>query len=466
MPFLEINNFSGGQSDSEKIGVKGSFAEGVGLDIHSEPHILKANQRLRIESGAIVDQLCKFALLSSDGNSYWFGNAGKIFRRTSAGVWSLVRTNTQGGNRGAREFNDFIYYASATALGRYGPLSGTPTWTDNWQVLDNAEYHQMTVQGLHLLIANARKIATVEDTGIFTAQGIPGVTLASLPRNFEIRTVANFGIDVLAGTRTIDSHTSARMFRWDVASPAYISDDEIPEYWINAFIPTDNAVYVQAGRAGNIYLYDGERLLPRKKIRGDYASKTMVMHPQSYTSFRGLPLFGISNDAGNACLQGVYSLGRYDGNYPLAINLEYLISRNTTVGVEIGAMLVIGNNLLVAWREGVNFGVDVIDWENKYSAYIKTLILTGSRFRNKDFKNYVLSYKSRPVGTNLTLEYALNNGALTPITLIDDTADAKLKKQETIAGGFIQFKIGLAASGNNTPELSSFYVDWDERRTL
>ena len=469
MAYIKINNFSGGLSDSDKIGLKGSFAEGKCLDIHSSPGLLKVNQALKKESGTTVTDLPKWAVPCSDGNSYWFGDTGNIYKRTSAGVWSLAHTNANGANLGAIEFDDYLYYASATALGRFGPLSGTPAWTDSWQTLDSATYHPMTVQGLYLLIGNKKKIATVEaGTGTFTAQGTPDVTLAELPPNYEIRTLINFGIDVLVGTTTSDKYTSARIFRWDVASPAYISDDDIPERGLNAFIPADNYVYVQAGQSGNIYQYTGKELVLRKKIKGNYGQGTMEVLPQSYTSFNGLPLFGVSNISGDPCLEGIYSLGRHDNNYPLALNLEYVISTGSTSGIQIGALLTIGTNLLVAWKDGTTYGVDVIDWANKCSgAYYKTLILDGGeRQLIKDFKNFAFSYKTKPTGTDITAKYYLNDGSAQTLTTKDDSVGYKKWTQETLTGGYIQLEVDFTTSSNDAPILEEIYCDLDYKETL
>lgn len=460
-----INNFSGGQADSDKLGVKGSFAEGIGLDIHSEPGLLKCNQKLKKESGTTVADFARFAVACSDGSSYWFGDTGKIYKRTSAGVWTLAHTAT-GAILGATEFDDYLYYATATTLGRYGPISATPTWVDSWQILTSATWHPMTVQGLYLLIGNNRKIATVDDSGTFTAQGTPDVTLNELPHNYEIRTLINFGIDVLVGT-TADKYTSARIFRWDTVSPAYISDDDIPENGINAFIPMDNYVFAQAGKSGNIYQYTGEVLVLRKRIKGTYENATMNILPGSYTNFRGLSLFGVSNDSGDPCNEGVYSIGRYDNNYPLALNLEYVISQNKTSSISVGAMLVIGNNLLVAWKDSTTFGCDAIDWANKYSATYKTLLLDGNeRHSNKDFKNYVISYKTKPTGTMLGLKTSINGGTATSVTLIDDTVDNKERGEITNTGGFIQLEVDFTASGNKSPEVEEVFVDFSIKKTL
>ena len=468
MNYIKIDNYSGGLSDSDKIGVRGSFADGVGLDIHSEPGLLKVNQALKKESGTTVTDFCKFAIPCSDGNSYWFGDAGKIYKRTSAGVWSNVYTDTDGEIKGAMEFNDYIYWATDTSLKKIAVGGDWSSDVTTVGTLDSATYHPMTVQGLYLLIGNATKIATVDDVGTFTAQGTPDVTLAELPSNYQIRTLINFGIDVLIGTTTSDKYTSARIFRWDVSSPAYISDDDIPENGLNCFIPVDNYVFTQAGKSGAIYQYTGKDLVLRKRIKGDYGQGTMEVLPQSYTSFNGLPLFGVSNVSGNPIKQGVYSLGRHDSNYPLALNLEYVISTGDTSSIEIGALLVIGTNLLVAWKSGTAYGVDVIDYTTKYaSAYYKTLIFDGGqRQLSKDFKNFAFNYQSKPTGTDITAKYYLNGGSVQSLTTEDDATTMKKWTQTTLTGGFIQLEVHFTTSSNNAPELDEIYFDMETRGNL
>lgn len=468
--YIDINNWSGGISDSDIVGVKGSFAEGVGLDIHSKPNLLTVNQALAKNSGTTVTDFCKFAIYGSDGSSYWFGGTGKIYKRTSAGVWSNVYTD--GSNRailGALEYDGYIYWATATNLHRK-PLPGNSDWSDavaNWQTLDSATYHQMTQQGLYLIICNARKVATVSDTGTFTADGTPDVTLSELPHNYELTTAINYGIDVLFGSKATDSYTKARLFRWDVASPSFISDDEVPEQGINCFIPADNYMFVQAGSEGRVYYYDGTQLTLRKRIKGDYSNKTMTIHPSSYTNFRGLSMFGVSNLSSNPCLEGVWSLGRYDNNYPLALNMEYVISQNKTSSIEIGAILTIGTNIFVAWKDSTTYGVDKIDWDNKYTgAYIKTLIIQGDRYANKDFTRHLISYNDLPTSTAITAQQSLNGATLTSLTLQENTTDDKYLSDERLNGSTIQYKVSFTTNSNDAPIIDGMHFRWDEKEKL
>ena len=122
MPSIFEGIFAG-LSDSKFSGLKGSFYRLVGIDGHSTPGILKVRQGLAKDSGATVDALCKVRIACSDGSTLWFSStSGKIWRRTSAGVWSLVHTTTPvaGGTGclGAIEHDGYIYWATESRLHR------------------------------------------------------------------------------------------------------------------------------------------------------------------------------------------------------------------------------------------------------------------------------------------------------------------------------------------------------------
>ena len=353
--FFKQSEWRGGQADSEFVGLRHGFYEALGIDIHSLPGVIRVSQRLDKKTASTVTDFCRYAINASDGNSYWFGDTGKIYKRTSGGTWSLVHTDSNGAIIGAAEFNGFIYWATATKLGRQSTTNaaGEATWSshdDNWNTLDTASFHLMTVSGLFLYIGNDRKLASVDDSATFTAAGTPDITWSSLQPEYSIKTMINYGIDILIGANITTSHSTARVFRWDQVSPTYITDDDIPENGINAFIPFDNIMYVQAGDSGHIYIYNGTTLERVKKIRGDYANKTMTVHPGSVCNFQGKPLFGVSNLSSNPCIEAVYSLYRYDRNYPIALMPEFVISPNVTSNIEVGAMLAIGSELVIAWK--------------------------------------------------------------------------------------------------------------------
>jgi hypothetical protein len=63
---------------------------------------------------------------------YFYDDGGQIYQETSGGTWTTLRTVSGGAGEGFKVFDDYLYYALGAELGRYGKLSGTPTFSDSF----------------------------------------------------------------------------------------------------------------------------------------------------------------------------------------------------------------------------------------------------------------------------------------------------------------------------------------------
>lgn len=133
-----INAFNqGGVADSKYSGIKNSNARLIGWDIHSEPGLLKVNQKMTKISGSTVTELCKVVVACSNNIRYWFSaTSGKIWQE-KAGVFTLVLTlgNLTGITAGvsalaAAEYQGYLYWATQNFIGRI-PLA-TADGVSNW----------------------------------------------------------------------------------------------------------------------------------------------------------------------------------------------------------------------------------------------------------------------------------------------------------------------------------------------
>lgn len=306
----------------------------------------------RDEGNAIKD-LIKTILPCSDGNTYLFGSTtGKIYKRTSAGVYSLEGTAAPAagavGIMDAWEYQGYIYYSMQSRLGRVAV--GAPTdWSarnDSWATFTNtdADFHPFKEVNQVLYVGDKNYIAQI-DAGVFTADAL------DMDTKFRVQSLGKVLTDLLIGTFVNVYNALTEIFRWNTWSLSYSSSDEIPEVGINAFLKSDNAILVSCGRKGNIYQYDGLQLSQAKKIPGNWLlSNEATIHPNASENYYGLPLLGLSNVSGNPAKQGIYSLGGYDKNYPKVLNLEWIISAGGYAGVDIGAIKVVGTDLLVSWK--------------------------------------------------------------------------------------------------------------------
>src|SRR6266403_761760 len=125
----------GGISIAKKVGQQGSFQFGTHLDITSDPNEIKLNLTGTKKSASVVVGLVKWIVDGTpfDTNRYAYDDAGNIYKIDSSDTFTLLRTVASSVGQGMEVQNDYLYYTQNTQVGRYGPLSGAPTFTDNWQ---------------------------------------------------------------------------------------------------------------------------------------------------------------------------------------------------------------------------------------------------------------------------------------------------------------------------------------------
>lgn len=458
-----------GLADSKWSGHKNSVAKCVGLDLHSTPGLLKVQQALALNSGATVDELCRVAVNCSNGFTIWFSyTSGKIFARSSTGTWTTAYTTSPGagsaGCLGAAEFNGRIYWATQsrvhfiTVANVDGDWTGSPTLNFGTFDITDASFHPFAIVNDKLCIGDGYQIATINNANAFDSNAL------DIDDKYRIKCLAAQGIDLVVGTWVAATHNEAEILRWDTEAESWNISDPVPEVGVNAFIRDDNFLYAQVGRSGRIYLYDGEKLIPVTRIPGDFTNvKYGEVYPGSAAMFRGIPVFGFSNSTesanttGNPADQGVYSMGSYSEAYDKVLDLSWVISQDDVTGVEIGAIIVTGFNLMVAWTDGTSFGVDMINWSAKYaSAYFETrLLFQGDREKDKTVAEVSAFYETLPASTSVTFGYQTDHsGSYTNMTSVTDSTRNRIYARETVDRiGALQLRVQFGVSSNNAPTL-------------
>lgn len=457
-----------GLADSKWAGVKGSFYTSVGIDGHSTPGLLKVQQALAKDSGTTVTALCWHALAASTGATIWFSYTdGKIWERSTGGTWTLVYTTApaagNAGCLGVAEYNGYIYWATQSRLHRIAVsgIGSAANWTTNavpnWKTFTktDSEFHPMAVQSSKLFIGDGNLVAKVISDDTFTAS-----SLDLLPP-YRIKTMAVYDIDLVIGTIIASTVNHCRIYRWDTVSTSYNTSDFIEENGINAFIHDENFLYVQVGQYGRIYFYNGQHLIPYKRIPGDWSpTKYAEIRPGSVSTLLTIPVFGLSNLAGNPVNQGVYSFGSYSKDYPKVLDLSFPISSGSLTSIEIGAVLAVGADLFVAWKDGSTYGVDKLDYSAKYtSAYFETMVLTQAETRSfiKTLSLIFANYETLPTNTDITFSYKkAHDTSYTAMTSLTDTNLKQVRAELSVPDGAAwQFKIAFTVSGNTAPTIES-----------
>ena len=171
----------------------------------------------------------------------------------------------------------------------------------------------------------------------------------------------------------------------------------------------------------------------------------------------------MSNLSGNPCENGVWSYGSYSKEYPKVLTFEYPISTGHMTAVEIGAVVTVGNDVLVSWKDSTTtpvYGIDKVDTSAKLTTgYIETRIITIDRANQKNFKVNAF-YRTMPTGCSITIEKSVNYGSFASMTVIKDTdincvyGSTRVEDTNTI-----QFRITLNSSSNDAPELESIIIE-------
>lgn len=458
-----------GLGDSKWNGIAGAVYRSVGLDSHSEPGLTKVRQKMAEETGGTnPDEFCKVAVHLSTGWSIWFSaDSDKIWARSSSGTWTLAHQTVSTGADlclGAMEFNGQLYWATATRLHKIAVGNADGDWgadmTHDFATfgVTNTLWHPMAIQDLTLFIGDGNQVAEVDENGTFAAN------VLDIKTPLVIKTMVPYEWDLLLGTWVADTINRTELIRWDTVSPSWNTSDPIEEVGINAFIRDDNYLYVNAGRAGNLYFYNGDQLLPFKRVPGDYSdTKYGYIHPNSVGNFMGQPIFGFSNGIGNSTLQGIYTFGSYSRDYPKVLDLSWVNSTGKTTGQEIGAILVIDFDIYMSWNDGgTTKAVDKMDWSNKYaSAYFETLMLfQDKRDVLKTLAGVYAFYNSLPASTSITFSYSINGGAYVALTSVTNSILQAVEAKLSVEGvGSLQIKCEFGVSSNDAPSIEAISVD-------
>jgi hypothetical protein len=415
----------------------------IGVDIHSETGSVKSSLARIKESGSTVTELCKVAFLLPNGDSFWGSStSGKIWKRTYAGVWSLVHTNTNGACIGMGYHRGYLYYASATKLGRIAEAnaSSEATWSsqnDSWQdfLNDDAYYHTMFEQNLSLFIADKSDIAAVDNADGFSQ------SVLDLQTQYEITSFTSMKSDLLAGFKGLNYLSKGGAVRWDTYSSSWLYDDYVEEGPVNMWIKLGQYVIAQIGAIGNLYPHNGEgfETIFTALRDGDTIVSTDIL-PYGTANLNGLALINTT--------RGIFSLGKRNVNLPLALNIEYIPSVGQ--GITPGAIIVIGGQVLSAWKKTGTpdtFGVDKLD-TNRCNGQVITPVVLGPK------KVIRVHYSDMPTGCSIGIETKKDRGSSwdTHISIKDDTD----KKIVYFDGGIgnraeVQGRITLNSNGAATP---------------
>lgn len=308
---LKITNVLGGESPSSILSGEGQFQSSFGIDpdedLNSNFSTTGSNLNgslLTKPSGALVpvktysltsttlgipqwiisapksptDVSSQYYVYTSVGSVYTLGNLGVA---SVAGLGDLNDGASAAGN-GAAYYDNYIYFARATTVARYGPLDGTPAFTDDYWIgtlgktaLTNTTYptgqYSSTKFPNHVMkkhndgklyfadvVGNQgtiHYIATTKTTVEGDTDNGSKYDALDLPYNYWPTAIESYGSDLVIALVEADNRSGnlrssrAKIVFWDTISDTYnkIIDFEFPDAFISKILNSN----------GNLYFFSG-----------------------------------------------------------------------------------------------------------------------------------------------------------------------------------------------------------------
>ena len=466
---LTIDSFNGGISSGSKIGIKGSFQFGQGLNIHDDPDRLQIMPVSTKDSGTTVTDLPLFATPNTvNSNLYFLGDTGNVYKRTSAGTWSKLGDYTAGQGMGFFSGTNMIYFTDNNTQYTLNPATDD---ISSHRDLNSANYHPVESFLDKVFTGNGRELISTDASGIDYDSDTVGGGI-TIDFNYQIRCLKNIGSWLFIGA-TSDNSSDARYFLWDGYSEDYNYSRSLKgEDGINAVeIADDGSVLIFAGKQGRVYQLTGvdSPLTKLKQIPRIGNDKTIEIYPGSTANYQGHALFGLSTGTSATAEKGAYSWTSTDRNYSKVLNLDYAISTGTTTGtsLKIGALLAANTTeLFIGWKDDTTYGVDLVDGTGvQATAVYESLIHDNSTpYRRKHYSKFKVKLSDKlATGEVITLSYKADRGSWVKVGTIDYSVDGdvifKLFKPDVKAYE-LEIKLEFANASSTAPEVDNVIVEF------
>ncbi len=463
---------AGGISIAKKVGQQGSFRFGTHLNIIDDPNEITLNLTGTKKSASVVTGLIKWIVDGTpfDTNRYAYDDAGNIYKIDSNDTFTLLRAVSNSKGQGMEVQNDYLYYTQNTQIGRYGPLSTSPSFTDNWQTgLDDtssSQFAPITVLNDRLIVGHGNNVSTW-DGAVWTLAALV------LPAQLNVRAFSRISNDIIVGAwrgSAVTASEDGYVYIWDALSEEF-NDSYPTEGGLNAIEYYQNKLFSIQGKNGVIYTdtspFNKKHQIPKLEIK-----KYVEVFPGAITSWNNLIFFGISNSDSTNLTRGVYSWGsKQSGFFSDALNYAYSISTgNNGSTVQIGAVKGIGNDLYIAWKDGSSYGVDKIDETSSYAlsgTYESLIEDAGSAGNEKSGTAVIVSHLPLASGESIAINYKHDRQSTFQTGVTNSTVgetSTKLYNASLVEGSrFMEFEwqTVLNGPGTTTPTVTdqSFIFD-------
>jgi len=330
----------------------------------SQSHSASSSPSPSAELTSIFTDLIIKYVKCSDGNTYGFGNSGKIYKRKSDGFISVVYDQksriTGAEEKPSAGGKTYLVWATRTEIHRK-EIPGRSDWNDVDATgtvqgdtfpktnLSDYPYHTMQQVSGDVMIANGPMLAMLAYDDSYTNEA-----LDVIPGNI-IKTIVERGGQAIPG--------------------CYRAAD--PDKGCNGAVDAEVPI-IQVGDEGDIYYADFANSIATKRLPGggkvNPGGMVNMVDQVNIFSWETTALSWIDKQSiGNMALMGVfgaetgkggiYTFGRKYKNQPFTLNLEHQFDAD-----EIGAVCSVNGQIIFSYRIGSTYGQMAVDPNTKATA--------------------------------------------------------------------------------------------------
>jgi hypothetical protein len=470
MKTASFGNFQVGMVDDPSVEDKGGFEFASGMDIFSEPGVMKAAlamEAVPLGTGVVLDALPTHLASSplSFGSLAFIAKGDDVLKLgTSADSYI---TNGEGNIDGLATWAGYVLYSTATStdLGRVPISSSNPAADkdDTYLSLSDAmssDKRSFLIQAGSLKISSYRYVDLLNESFALKSQAL------KLTDAIQVTALANYQNSVFVGSRTPfnPAITSTRpneasIFRWTgipLSSGSALPNDSYPIERFGTFaLPNDGAnLYALVDDDYTLFLFDGALFRHWRKLQSGFIS-TLRANNESHCTYRNSFLF-----SGNSPLSpGIFRV--QNG----AVCQQFVpagITPGSATAIEVGFVKVSIQGKIYFSYKNVTAGTFHLERESanrQNGAFASTVWHRMGTDRNKRWSGVKLNLEPLASGCSVAVHYRTSRNASftdSGYTITSANQDKPVIFTAAPRSREIQFKFVYTTSGANTPELISY----------
>lgn len=462
---IKVNNFFGGISDDPRKTSSSEFIITKHFDIFSQPNRLTPYRSLEAdtndgstETGMKQYFVKDFLYPTGSGKLYGLGQTAggltQIFQKADAttGNWSAPASSTGDGavqNGCFVEYKDYAWgFQGTTQVFRWGLLSGTPSITNSQGTVGTIT---SVAQGViakddNLYLPYNNKLARVTSTGTVND------AVLTLPTNFKITSVANYGNYLAIGCAPVSTFNgTSKVFLWNLTSTEVQEAIDWGEGELRVLETIEGMLvgvtdrYLNnatgAGRGSMIIqVYQGGVPQVVKEIFTQALSGKTI--PLSKAVKNNRVFFAakiMTNAAGTEYNEGIWSFGRKNASYPYTMTLDIIDENINSSGIQ--SFGTAANYFFIS-----HSGDGSIDKTNDSAVYTFTSVYETQIYDFGDVDN-----DKRLESVNVYFRKLASGETVTAKVKVDDATSWTTIGSVTTAGELSRTFINIESSGANFP---------------